>query len=305
VLESLDFNELVAETSHLLHTSIPEGVEIVNEFASEALPVKMDATQIRQVVMNLVLNAAEAIEDEVGQVTLRTGLTHAGCETSLGADRAAAAQGPYVYLDVEDTGCGMDATTRSRIFDPFFSTKFAGRGLGLAAVRGILQGHGGGLEVQSELGQGSTFRVLLPKSEEPAPATPGHRSAVTEFRAEGRVLVVDDEEAVRGAVARMVEGFGYEVVTAADGREALEIFGRDPDGFQVVLLDIVMPHMTGTEALRELRALRPELPIVMMSGYAEENMAARVESDPKVAFLAKPFKTRDLSARIREVLAST
>ena len=304
VVERVDLNRLVEETAGLLRTVISKKVVLRFALAPDLPPVEADATQIRQVVMNLITNASEAIEDRNGMVTVSTGV--------LEADRAylsgtyldeSLPEGRYVYLEVSDTGCGMDEETRARIFDPFFTTKFTGRGLGLAAVLGIVRGHGGAIKVYSEPGRGTSVKVLLPEalgSIRESPEGPG--SGRETWRGRGLVLVVDDDAPVRQVAAMMLEDAGFRVLQAADGREGVELFRSYAEEIAAVLLDLTMPRMSGEEAFREMRRIRPDVPVILSSGYNEQDATNRFAGKGIAGFIQKPYRSADLLAEIRKVL---
>jgi CheY-like chemotaxis protein len=290
----------------LLQASIPKNVTLRYQLAPYLPFIEADSTQLRQVLMNLIVNAAEAINDAEGSITMSTGVRY--------ADRAALAAtyltpdlpaGEYVYLEVADTGSGMDALTQERIFDPFFTTKFTGRGLGLAAVLGIVRSHHGGLHVQSTPGQGTTLTVLLPTTATAAEAGASDLSAPTAWRTGDRVLVIDDEEAVRKIAARILEHFGFTALTAADGREGIALFRVHADSITCVLLDLTMPHMSGEAVFHEIRRIKPTARVVLMSGYNEQEALQRFVGRDLTGFLQKPFGPSDLRDALYKALAES
>jgi PAS domain S-box-containing protein len=295
VLRNLDLSREVREMATLLRTAISKQATLVWQLDQDIPSISADETQIRQIVMNLITNASDALGDDPGTITLRTG-TVRGEELD--------ATGEFVYLEVADTGMGMASETLQRIFDPFFSTKFSGRGLGLAAVMGIVETHRGLIRIRTAPGEGTAFRVLFPAAPLEADAADRPASTPDEWRGSGTLLIVEDEEGVRAIAERMIEGLGFQVVTAADGREALKVVAAHGERLVGVLLDLSMPHMGGPETFRRLRALQPRLPVVLMSGYTEQEVAPQfLEDGPaSVAFLQKPFLPGDLVAVLRRVL---
>jgi CheY-like chemotaxis protein len=271
---------------------------------SPGLPVVLgDATQLRQVIMNLVINASEAIGDKSGFISVNTGLTRADRAYLAGAYFARdLPEGDYVSLEISDNGGGMSPEVLAKIFDPFFTTKFTGRGLGLAAVLGIVRGHKGALKVFSEEGWGTTFKILLPcaegLAEEVAPAAPG----LADWRGSGHVLVVDDEETVRVTTARMLEASGFTTTLADNGRTGVEEFTATPDDYSLVVLDLTMPHMDGDEAFRAIRAIRPDARVLLMSGFNEQEATARFTGKGLAGFLQKPFTMPALREKLQEIL---
>jgi two-component system, cell cycle sensor histidine kinase and response regulator CckA len=311
VVRHLDLSSEVREMASLLRTAISKQATLVSELASNLPAVNADPTQIRQVLMNLITNASDALREASGTITLRTGVVRRDElndpkfgsppmqeESSPGGDEL------LVYLEVSDTGAGMTPDTLQRIFDPFFSTKFAGRGLGLAAVMGIVQSHQGLIRIRTEPGQGTSFRVLFPAAAGPARKLEQPSPARSDWQGEGTVLVVDDEEGVREVAERMLQEIGFNTISAIDGREALEVMHRIGDRVTAVLLDLSMPRMGGQETLRHLRAHRPHLPIIMMSGYTEQAVAPPVNgSGPGMTvFLQKPFLAEDLIGVLRPIV---
>lgn len=300
IVESLDLNQVINELLHMLEVSLSKKANLHLKLSQSLPPVEADVTQLRQVIMNLVLNASEALGETSGMITVSTGVLDCDDdylrETWLneGLDT-----GIYVYLDVTDTGCGMPPETIDRIFDPFFSTKFAGRGLGMAAVLGIVRGHKGAIRVYSEINKGSTFKVLLPAS-----GTPEERvdkdSAGPAWWGDGQVLLVDDEATILEVGETMLRELGYDVLTAADGREAVELFREHRQGIRLVLMDLTMPHMGGEEALREMRLLDPEVRVIISSGYTEDEIAHRFLGKGLTGNLQKPFRLSALRDALRK-----
>ena len=247
--------------------------------------------------MNLVINAAEAVGD-AGTITVRTAavqLDETGIRRMHRGSQVSA--GPHVCLEVADSGGGIDPASMGKIFDPFFSTKFAGRGLGLATVLGIVRGHRGGLSVQSEPGRGTTFRIFLPCAEQPPsdvrpPAEPSTRT----------VLLVDDEEDVRAVTMHMLERLGCSVLVAGDGHEGVEVFRAHAPVIDAVLIDLTLPRLSGEGACREIRTIRSDARVILMSGYSEEVASGRLADAGAAAFLRKPFSVTDLRSTMDRAL---
>ncbi|GDX82975.1 hypothetical protein LBMAG42_47860 [Deltaproteobacteria bacterium] len=290
-----DVNEQVVELTVLLEASIPKKVNLRIE-PHENLPlVAADGSQLSQVLMNLVINGAEAIDEQGGTVVVRTGVQvlEQGDLLSVGPF-AAAAPGAFVFVEVSDSGAGMDESTLARIFDPFFTTKVNGRGLGLAAVQGIIRGHQGLIRVYSEPGRGTTFKVFLPALTRGALQYPPAETPAG--RLNGTVLVVDDEPSVREFARAALEFGGYRVVEAADGRLGVDAFRALAGEIDVVLLDLTMPRMSGEEALSEMRKIRPATRVILSSGYNEVEATRRLVGRASVEFIQKPYTVRELLA---------
>ncbi len=304
VIQPLSLNELVNEMAYLLTVSISKKVVIKYNFFPELPAVMADATQLRQVVMNLITNASEAIGEKSGVITLSTGVMDCDAAYLEGVvgDSATHTVGQYVYLEVSDTGCGMESETLQKIFDPFFTTKFTGRGLGLAAVLGIVRGHHGALRVYTEKGRGTTFKVLLPAAEDRATAAERELDSRPEWKGHGVVLLVDDEESVLSMGRRLLERSGFEVLSACDGVEAVKVFAVARERIRVVVLDMTMPHMDGEACFRELRRIEPNVRVIMTSGYSEQDIVNRFIGKGLGGFVQKPYKASDLLPKIREVL---
>jgi len=210
--------------------------------------------------------------------------------------------GMYSYVEVSDTGCGMDHATQARIFDPFFTTKFTGRGLGLASVLGIIRGHNGALKVRSEAGSGTTFRVLFPAADVPAAQPSDEAARAGTLRGSGTILLVDDEKAVRKVGRRMLELSGFDVMTAANGREALRVFTEHQREIDCVVLDLTMPEMDGEETLRELTQIQSDVRVVLSSGYDENEISSRFAGKGLTGFVQKPYDAATLVAEVAQAL---
>ncbi len=303
VVQRLNINAVVEEMTHLLHASISKNVVLRYHLARELPAVEADATQLRQVVMNLVVNAAEAIEGEQGIISITTGVQWADraylSEVYLAPDLP---EGAYVFIEVADNGRGMDAATRAKIFDPFFTTKFTGRGLGLAAVLGIVRGHKGALKVYSEPRKGSTFNVLLPSTTSATEPNATVPPPGVGWQGTGTVLVIDDEPDVRIIATRMLERFGLTVLMAHDGATGVELFRTHADSIVCVLLDMTMPKLDGQETFRLIQQIKPDVRVVLMSGYNEQEVISRFADKGIAAFLPKPFTPSDLRAKLQSVL---
>jgi two-component system cell cycle sensor histidine kinase/response regulator CckA len=302
VIQPVEMQKVVEEMLHMLRVSISKNAILKLNFSANLPSVDADASQLRQVVMNLVVNASEAIGERSGVITISTG--------AMDCDRAYLSEswldeqlpeGLYVFIEVADTGCGMDLETRQRIFDPFFTTKFTGRGLGLAAVLGIVRGHRGAIKVYSELGRGTTFKVLFPASQRAEVREPG--SAVRGiYEGKGTVLLVDDDESVRAVGRKMLERIGFTVVTASDGSEAIARFRERADDIICAIVDLTMPHVDGAETFRELRRMRPGVRVILSSGYNEQDVTQRFVGKGLAGFIQKPYQLSTLVAVLKEVL---
>ena len=304
VIEKIELNTLVEEMGHLLRLSISKTAVVKHQFTRPLPLVSVDATQLRQLVMNLVVNASDAIGEREGTIIVRTGALHADKEYLRDMYLAEnLEEGTYVFLEVSDTGSGMDAETEAKIFDPFFTTKFTGRGLGLAAVLGIVRGHRGAIRVYSELGHGTTFKVLLPAAVDGGGGGAQEASAAPEVeQSKGTVLVIDDEETVRQVTQRALGRIGFDVLVARDGQEGVETFRAHTDAIVCVLLDLTMPRMSGEEAFHEMRRIRSATPVIIMSGYSEQDTMERFAGRPPNGFIQKPYDLATLYAAIRAAL---
>jgi PAS domain S-box-containing protein len=304
--ESLDLSTLVREAERLLQSAVSKRAALHLDLAPGLPPVEADAALLCQVVLNLVTNASESIEERGeggGRITVRSGTVEATrkslSQMLLGEDLP---EGGYVYLEVEDDGCGMDAATQTRIFDPFFTTRFTGRGLGLAAVLGIVRKHGGALQIQSEPGRGTRIRVLCPEAGGRTGSRRSPSNGDRSWRATGSVLVADDDDGARELLAETLGRVGFTVLCASDGHRAVELFADHQDEIQLVILDRTMPVVSGEEALDGIRRIRPEVPVVLVSGYSEASSAQRFAGKQLSGVIQKPFLPESLISLVRGVL---
>ncbi len=300
MVESLDINKLVEEMLHMLEVSISKRAVLRLNFTKPLPAVEADATQMRQIIMNLVINASEAIGDKSGVIAITTGCMD--CDDSylkgVWLDENLK-DGLYVYLEIADSGCGMDKDVMEKLFDPFFTTKFTGRGLGMAAVLGIVRGHHGAIKVYSEPGKGSSFKILLPASGRPSEIF-NNEADKDDWRGSGTVLLVDDEETIRGIGTEMLKELGFSTVTANDGREALEIFKARGD-ISFVILDLTMPHMDGEQCFRELRRIKPDVKVILCSGYNEQEVTQKFAGKGLSGFIQKPYRLSVLKEAVRRI----
>ncbi|MBI4862399.1 MAG: response regulator [Candidatus Riflebacteria bacterium] len=327
VWRDLDLSAEIDNSLALMKTWLPKNVHVKYNLAVALPAVRGDGFQLRQLLVNLVTNAAEAIGESRGVISIATGVRHAtrevlaDCYVDDGRP-----EGSYVFVDVSDSGKGMDAQTIARVFDPFFSTKFAGRGLGGATVLGIVRGHRGSVKVTSEPDRGTKITVLLPSKqlleetlrdtprpdrkpvgvpatpERPGPHEPPAPPVQAPDRLKGTVLVVDDEDGVREVAQLTLESAGFETLTASDGQEALDLLRARSDQISVVLLDATMPRMSGPSALAEIRRIAPGRPVIMMSGYSEADTLGATDGEPPEAFIQKPYRAESLLATVCRVL---
>ncbi|MCK6548298.1 response regulator [Myxococcota bacterium] len=294
-------NGVISELEKMLRRVIGEDVELELRLAPELGSVLVDPGQIEQVLMNLVVNARDAMEDG-GRIVIET----TNVPRTEGPRDVDGPKG-FVRLAVRDTGCGMDEATRARIFEPFFTTKEPGRGtgLGLSTVYGIVKQSGGDVQVESEPGRGTTFRILLPRSDEAEPAPPATPEiAQTTAQGRGVILVVEDDASIRRLVQRVLEGEGYEVLTAGSSPEAITLAEQHPRPIELLLADIVLPGMNGQDLAKLLASTRPHLRVLFMSGYPTDVGPKRIAVDPATTLVQKPFAVATLTTRIREALSS-
>ena len=302
-LECVDLSQLVKDTSELVRATIPRPIQLIVDADPNLPKVETNEAQMQQLLINLIVNAAEAIGDAAGVVKVKASLreiTAASGESNvLGYSLN---PGQYAEIEVTDTGCGMDSETQARIFDPFFTTKFTGRGLGLAAVQGIVRSARGSISVTSAPGAGTTFRILLPVSKVDTVSPP---SAGTEARAPSaaRILLIDDEQIVRDVVTKALTPHGYTVLTAEDGQQGIQLLQREASSLSLVVLDQSMPGMSGVQVLEKIQQIAPHVPVVIASGYTEAEISQHFHGLVTAGFLAKPFTSAALVQKIGKILA--
>ncbi len=290
IVEPVNLTSMVREMMNLLEVSIDKNVVMRLDLSEQLLPIEADVAQMQQVIMNLVINASEAIDKHSGTLTIYTGVVDiddAYIQTTY-ADSDLKA-GRYVVLEVSDTGCGMDEETQKKLFDPFFTTKFTGRGLGMSAILGIIRGHHGGIKVYSELGKGTSFKILFPCSDVLEVETTAGSQLAPQQQEQGTILIIDDEETIRATASMMLESFGFSVLTAQDGEVGVEVFREHQNEISAVLLDMTMPKMNGEECFRELRNLDPSVIVILSSGYNEQDATNRFAGKGLAGFIQKPY----------------
>jgi two-component system, chemotaxis family, CheB/CheR fusion protein len=299
----IDLSELVREISKLVQSSIPKSVNLELELAPDLPAANVDAGQMQQVLMNLVINGAEAIgEGKAGYVRVRTWSEYFDADSLRSSySSSELSAGRYVILEVADSGCGMDEHTQRRIFDPFFTTKFTGRGLGLAALQGIVRGHQGMLQVSSRPGEGSSFRMLLPAVNAEKISSPP-KAATLDLRGGGLVLLIDDEDIVLQTTRTILERNGYRVVTAANGQLGVEAVRKHKEELAAIILDLTMPVMGGEEALGHIKKIAPSVPVILSSGYDASQAIARFGENQLAGFLHKPSTVEAMLLTVKSVV---
>ncbi len=314
VVKPLDLSVEIQENLEILRASISKDVSVELHLQENLPPIYADEGQIQQIVMNLISNASEAIGENEGKITIGTGVTHYTAEDlqrCMIEDKPA--PGDFIFLDVSDTGCGMDAATLHRVFDPFYSTKFTGRGLGMSAVHGIVQGHHGALEITSAVGAGATVRVLFPVATKPPEEMPAAKTYEPETSAPaqksreqdnwtGTFLVVDDEAPLRELGQKALNRFGFDTIVACDGQEAVEIFEQKADEIVGVLLDLTMPRMDGASAFAAMRKIKPDVKVILCSGFSENEAMQHFPGQTLAGYVHKPYRLTALRAEIEKVM---
>jgi len=303
VVVPINVSRLVREMSHIMETIVNRRAHLRLDCPEDTPNVEADQTQLRQIVMNLIINAADAVKPTDGVIAIRTGAMDATreylAETWLDDNLR---PGRYTFVEVSDNGVGMPPHICARIFDPFFTTKQAGHGLGLAAALGIIRGHKGFIEVSSEPGKGTTFRFGFPCVEAPEYTPPGAVESPDAWKPQGTILLVDDDETVVIVASRILARLGFQVVVARDGAQGVELFRQRHPEIGAVLLDMNMPHLTGDEAFRQMRLINRDVPVVLMSGFTEQDATSHFVGKGLAAFIQKPFRPAELAETLRTVL---
>ena len=313
LIEHINLNELIEEINHILEVSISKKAILKYNFADKLPGFEGDITQIRQVIMNLITNASEALNEKSGVISISTGVVEyknkdisdlKGCvsQREFGNNIL---NGPYVYIEVSDTGCGMDDNVKAKIFDPFFTTKFTGRGLGMAAMLGIVRGHNGIIELNSKPKKGTTFKIMFPANLEKMESLKKHndnKSSENEWKGIGTILIADDEETICAIGKYMLEQVGFNVLTAFDGIEAVNTFREHADEIVCVILDLTMPHLSGEEVFKKINAIKPGIKVILSSGYDEQDAMKRFSSKEIAGFVQKPYAFDLLKEKLKNIL---
>ncbi|MEI7816575.1 MAG: PAS domain S-box protein, partial [Desulfuromonadales bacterium] len=307
VIRPLNLSTLVEENATMLDAAIPKSISLVQHLDNSIPIIRADAGQLQQVIMNLITNAAEAIGNANGVITLETGI---GDFDQLFLNKSSLDEktvaGRYVWLMVSDNGCGMDGETLRKLFDPFFTTKFTGRGLGMSAVLGIIRAHKGAFLVESAPESGTTIKVLFPTADiQTAAVEIDNKDVSAQYKLIGRslkVLVVDDEDMVRDVSTSMFDELGFETLVAASGEEALGIFRKESNCIDVVLLDQVMPNMDGVTVFKELRKVQPGIKVLLASGFSQQEVSERFKGLGLTGFIQKPYTLESLTTELKRIL---
>ncbi|MBI4749250.1 MAG: PAS domain S-box protein [Acidobacteria bacterium] len=303
IIEPIDLTALISKMSHLFQTIITKKANFSLNLVADLPPIQADASQIQQVIINLLTNASEALEEKEGEIQLSTGLcTLTRSEIKSLFFQGNLREGEYLYLRVKDSGAGISPENLLRIFDPFFSTKFTGRGLGLAAVLGIVRSHNGGIQVFSQPGHGTEVTLYFPKYEISFETIRSSKTPAFDWRSSGTILVIDDEAEIRMLLKDVLEELGFDVLLAQNGMEGLVMFEQNQDDLRLVFVDYSMPRLGGNEFVAETKKLSRVLPVVLMSGYGEAEMAKNLDASSNVYLLEKPFSVNRLTGFLHKVL---
>ena len=301
----IDFDDMIQEMDSLLSLSVSKRVSVEYSLSEQVNPVQCNPTQLQQVVMNLLINASEASDEAGGSIFVRTSrefISSKDSNKARPAKLAGPAPGHYVVLEIKDTGLGMPQEVIDHCFEPFFSTKFTGRGLGLSAVLGIVEAHNGAIKLESVEGTGTTFTIYLPISEHEVTATTTVTRKSEDFHGQGRILVIDDDPTVLRIVTRMLTRVGYEVETCNCGEDGLQTIARDPERFDLAMVDMEMPDMNGEAVATEIRAKEYPIRLILSSGYTKDVLSGRNANFLFDAFIQKPYRVQELFETVYKVL---
>ena len=302
VVQPENINLLVSDVRDIIRASLSKKVTLQYDLDQSLDAIQCDATQIRQILMNLILNSSEAIDKEIGLISVITkNITLTSDQTSKYITDEKIKPGNYALLEVRDSGSGIDPKIMSQIFEPFFTTKFTGRGLGLSAVLGIVKGHKGGISVESKSGVGTTVSIIFPATKN-RPVEHYESAETSKFHDSGKVLVIDDEPNVRKIADFMLRKIGFETKLAEDGYTGLELLSEDVNDYKLVLLDVSMPGISGIEVLKKIRQINSEIPVLLYSGFTNTELETEIAADEKTKFLAKPFEFNQLAEAIKLIL---
>ena len=305
VIQKINLSEIVKEMAFMLEVSVSKKVVLKYNFSDNLPLIEADVSQIQQIVMNLIVNASDAIGDKSGVISISTNVLECDKEYIDKLNyKEGIHEGVFVSLEVTDTGCGIPSEISGKIFDPFFTTKFTGRGLGLAAVQGIIRSHKGAIKVYSEINKGTTFKVLLPVFENDIIASNFHinNKDMELITNNENILLIDDEESVRTIGKKMLEKLGFNVILSKDGIEGLDVIKSTPEKFSYIILDLTMPHMDGEECFREIMKLNKKQKIIMSSGYNEQEITQRFLGKGIAGFIQKPYTLTELKNTIKKVI---
>jgi len=307
-IRRLNMTNVVQEMSRLLEVSLVKNVTIEYELSDAIDDIDADAAQLQQVVMNLITNANESMQEKGGIIRMRTGKQRVNMPLQNIVSNGEVEMGEYTYVEVKDQGCGMDANTLAKIFEPFFTTKFTGRGLGMSAMLGTVQSHGGAIQVKSVVGKGTLFRVLFPvaaaDSDSSDWAVETMFAGIEGEQSKKKVLLVDDEEIILETLEMMIKDLGYECLLAKNGLEALDLYREYQDDIGSVLMDMTMPKMGGKACLIELQKLNPTVKVIMLSGYTEDDISEQLQDVKTSGFMQKPFNMTLLRKRVHRLMNS-
>ncbi len=304
VQENVNFRSLVGEMVEMLRKTIPQNAEIKLDSSTDISFIQGDSSQINQIVMNLIINASDAIGNDQGEINVsltETKISEGNSEKDYNGK--AISPGLYVCLEVTDNGCGMDEETKWRIFEPFYTTKFTGRGLGMSAVLGIIMSHKGALQLHSQLGHGTTFKVFLPAHKSASDKDVNvQQTSQTSWQGNGTILLVEDEDQIRDIARTMLDIFGFTVVEAVNGKEALDLYQKHAPEIALVFTDMGMPIMDGYALFHTLKQLNPSLPIIISSGFGDADVTSKIGHDEIAGLISKPYTLDKLREVLRNVL---